>query len=73
MDFTLDKLMQYKRTNVVAHMGLPPASFFERLVEIAGCPQNSCMSEAAWDLLVKPLYENRPTVADGNSKLAEIL
>ncbi|SBV93145.1 hypothetical protein KL86DPRO_10482 [uncultured delta proteobacterium] len=50
-----------------------PADFIRCLTEMDACPHMVSMSEAVWNLLLKPLYERKPSPADGNRELAEIL
>lgn len=62
-----------KAGNLTAYLGMRPAEFFNRLVELEACPRDVSMSEAVWNLLLKPLYEKSETFPAGNGKLAEIL
>ncbi len=62
-----------KTGNVAAYLGMQPGEFFSRLVELGACPPNVSMSEAAWNLLLQPLYQKTGTLPAGNGKLAEIL
>lgn len=50
-----------------------PADFIRCLTEMDAYPRMVSMSEAVWNLLLKPLYERNPSPADGNRELAEIL
>lgn len=50
-----------------------PADFIRCLTEMDACPRIVFMSEAAWNMLLKPLYERKSSPGHGNSKLAEIL
>lgn len=61
-----------KTGNIAAYLGMQPGEFFSRLAELKICPPDVSISEAAWNLLLKPLYE-KDALSTGNGKLAEVL